>query len=133
MACDAHGKAKISGHLANQKELLPVFLPENGKIRVEEMEELEDNGQDPFEVARSRGSAVKRSDGAGIDRYRGIRRDNLFGAWQKEQIGSSFLEEGDVLFRGAGITCEIFGRTELERVHEDRDGNKSSLGLSPVD
>ncbi len=57
VADDFDGDIEIADHAANEGKLLEVLVSEDGEVGLEDVEELEDDGENAIEVARAGGSA----------------------------------------------------------------------------
>lgn len=51
MAYDGDGEIKIANHTIYDSKLLKVFLSENGKIGLEDVKKLQNNGENTIEMA----------------------------------------------------------------------------------
>lgn len=125
VADDFDRDIEIAGHSTNEGELLEVLVPEDGEVGLKDVEELEDDGQDAIEVARSGGSAkVLRQERFGDEGgvIRGVETENLR---DKGEIDAFFFAEGEVFLDRPGVVLEVPGAVELDGVDENGDGDGS--------
>ena len=115
-----HGQIKIARHAADNRELLPILLAEEGQIGLHLIEQFEHHSCHAIEMAGPRGPAQSAADpayghGSGIA-FRIHRR----GVWCPDQADPFGGQQGAIGFKLAWIFAQILIGAELPRVDEDR-------------
>ena len=120
---DFDGKVEVAGHGAEDGDLGGVLLAEEGAVRLEDVEELGDDGADAAEVAGA-GLAVEAvAQVAWIDESaQAARGVHLRGHRSEDQVYAFFFEEVEVGVERAGVAGEVFIGAELGGVDEDGGG-----------
>ena len=133
-ADDLGGEVEVIDEVLHDHELLVVLLAEEGGARVGEREELCHNGRHAGEVTGSRSALEDIGERAWQDGgARTTRREHLVLGRSKDDPDTRSLAAPEVLVEIARVGAEIAGVTELERVHEDRDGDKAASLPGGVD
>lgn len=121
VADDFDREIEVPDHAADESELLEVLVSEDGGVRADDVEELEDDGEDAIEVAGSGGSAEVGGE-EGLGNEGGVVLFVERGGFGDEgDIGSFGRGEGEIVFERAGVGAEVLGAVELDGV--DEDGN----------
>ncbi len=121
MADDFDRDIQVADHSSDQGKLLEVLVSENGKVRLDHVEELEDNRQDTIEVSRAaRPAKVPGEQGLGEeDRVIGMVKSLFFRS--KGDVDTFGFAELKILFEGLRVVGEVADAVELDRIDEDRD------------
>jgi hypothetical protein len=114
-------KVQVLDHLLEDDGLLGVFLPEKGQVRLDDMEELEDNRGDSFEVAGPRAAAEFVLQNGNLDGGLVSFGIHLLGTGNKKIIDGLSLQEPRVPVEVPRIPVEVLSRPELEGVDENAD------------
>ena len=125
MTDDFNGDIEIPNHASNEGELLEVFVTEDGEVRLEDVEKLEDNGEDTIEVTGAGGSAkVFGEEGLGDEGgvVGGVEAGN---PGNEGEVDPFFFAEGEIFLEWLGVIFKVFGAVELDGVDEDGDGDGS--------
>ena len=118
---------QVVDHVANQQLLLIVLLPEEGDVRQDHVEQLQDNRSDASEMAGAV-SAFQRCRAPGNFYERGVfRRVDGVGVRVENQIDSRIPAFSQVVFERPRIFRQVFVWSKLSRVHENR--NNDEIGL----
>ncbi len=131
---ELYGEVEVADKGAENGDLGGVFLAEEGEIRLDDVEELGDDGGDAAEV-RGAGAAVEAgADFGDVDPgAAGAVGVHVGGGGGEEEVHAFGLEEPAVGFPGAGVFGQIFVRGELGGVDEEGDGDEIALCFGGAD
>src|ERR1044071_5893627 len=123
MADDFHVHTEIAHHPADHLELLIIFFPENGDLRLNDIEKLGNDRGHAAKMVRPHGSTERQGQLLGLDR--GLRGGptNLRGGGKEKRVDAFVLQKPLVTLQVAWIRREVLAWTELHRVDEDRHDN----------
>ena len=130
---DFEVEVEVPGHAPDDDKLLGVLLAEIGAVRLDDVEELGDDGGDTYEVARSRCTFMEVGDGAGVDLGVSVGAVHFLRGGGKDEGYTCTFEHGKVSVKVSGVGGEIFVGAELGRVDEDGSDNCVVLGGGSFD
>ena len=131
-AKDVHRDTQVLHHAADEHELLPVLLAEDGEIRLHHVEEDRHDREHPRKVPGPRRPAKAIGHRAGMHAHErlacGIERFR-----HPDEIHARVAAGGDVLFRCARIGGEVLVRPELDRIHINAHDDTCGLFFGAAD
>lgn len=122
---DLDRHVEVPDHAMNEGELLEVLFTKDREVGLEDIKELQDNGEDAVKVSRSGLSAKVFGEEGFRDENRviGLVESLFFG--DEGDIDTLGFAQGKVIFQGPGIIGEVCRAVELDGVDEDRDHDGS--------
>ena len=116
-------KIEIAHHLSQDRNLRRILLSEEGKIRLDDVEQFGDHRGHSAKMPRPRSSIKSVADALDVDKRRSAVGIHHFCSRSEDDIDALGLEHLAILFQSARIAAEILIGAELRWVHEDRDDN----------
>src|SRR5438270_8307210 len=122
-ADDFDWKIQVAHHPPNDGELLKILLTENRGIWRKQMEQLRHDRADAAEMSRARPPAERVRERSLLDRDGKIGSVHFLGARSKQDIDAGLPAKLIIIRFRPRIFFVIAARRELERVHENADGD----------
>jgi hypothetical protein len=134
-ADDRDAQAQVRDHATDDRQLLEILLAEDRDVRIDDVEQLRDDGRDAFEMSGTKLAAQDVGNFRHFDARRAIRavRIDLRDLRHEHEIAPRGLEHRRVLSRRARIVREILVGPELHRVHEDARDETLAVPLRGLD
>ena len=121
---EPHRHVEIAHHASDHRALLRVLAAKDGEIRLHDVEQLEHNRGHAGEVSRPARAFQRLGDASDADDGRRSWGIHFFRGWQKKQVRPLLFQQHAIALLIARIAREVFGRTELTRIDEDRDDDE---------
>ena len=126
MADDFEAKEEVTGHAADDGQLLEIFLAEDGGVRSGQMEKFGHHGADAAEVAGAPGSAQSAREHGFVDEGRVAGRIHFRHGGREYGVHVVRGAQTQVGVERTWILGQIFVGAELGRVDEDADDHRSA-------
>ena len=130
-ADDVDLEVQVADHAADERQLLVILLAEDCDVRVDDHEELQDDGRDAAKVTGTMRAAERLREPLHRDRRLRPVRVDVVRIGREEHVDTRGGEERAVMFQVARIAREVVGAVELRGVDEDRGHDE--IGVPPRD
>ena len=124
---DADGQIELLHHAAHDLELLPVLLPEHRDVRLDQVEELQDDGTYAMEESRARRAFELFGERRRDDPVDLGRRIHFLLLRCEQDVDTQTLQCFEIGFERTRIAVEVLVRPELEPVDEDAGDHRVAV------
>lgn len=121
MADHFHRDIQVSDHPPNQGKLLEVLVSEDRKVRANQVEQLQHDGENAIEVSRSTGSAEVLGEKGFGHQDRVVAMVDRFFFRGEGEIDPFRPAKCEVFLKGLGVVGEIAHAVKLDGIYENRD------------
>jgi len=126
-AMDLDGQGQVSDQAPDDRELLVVFLSEEGIGGGQDIEEFEHDGADALKVTGSGRATEVLGKETFAHRDRVVGGEKVGGLGEKCGVYAKLLTNGEVGFHDSGIGLQVGGTVELEGIDENGDQHRARL------
>jgi hypothetical protein len=126
-AMDLDGQGQVSDQAPDDRELLVVFLAEEGIGGAQDVEKFEHNGADALQVTGSGRATEVLGKEAFAHRDRVVGGEKGAGFGGKGRVYAQLLTNGEVGIHDARIGLQVGGTVELEGIDENRDQHRARV------
>lgn len=120
---DFNGHIQIPNHTADKSDLLEVLVAKDGKIRLDDVEELEHYGEDSVKMTGPTRTTKVFGEQRFGNQNRVVALIERFFFRSESQINPFFFTQREVGLQGARIVVQVSNAVKLDWIDENRDGH----------